>query len=56
MYVVIWSLVACLVLLNLFSNVREKATEYGEFQLPAIHRPLFRELEQVDETSPVPHV
>lgn len=51
MYVVIWSLVACLVLLNLFSNVREKATEYGEFQLPAIHHPLFRELQQVDEEN-----
>ncbi|KAK4262409.1 hypothetical protein QN277_027973 [Acacia crassicarpa] len=49
--VAIWSLLGCLLLLNLFSNVRHKATEYGESQLLASHHPLFRELQQVDEEN-----
>ncbi|KAI9089277.1 hypothetical protein K1719_029556 [Acacia pycnantha] len=49
--VAIWSLLGCLLLLNLFSNVRHKATEYGEFQLLASHHPLYRELQQVDEEN-----
>lgn len=50
-YAVIWSLVGCILMLNLFSNVIHKDGEDGEFQLLASHHPQFRELQQVEEEN-----
>lgn len=47
--VVVWSLVGCLIMLHLYSIVYHKAVVSSEIEMRAIHHPLLRELEEVEE-------
>ncbi|XP_014510479.1 uncharacterized protein LOC106769388 isoform X1 [Vigna radiata var. radiata] len=46
---VIWSLLGCLLLFHLYSNIHHKHGEGREVQLRASNHPQFRELQQVEE-------
>ncbi|MCD7446771.1 hypothetical protein HAX54_016864 [Datura stramonium] len=49
--VLVWSLVGCLLLLNLYSFISQKDASYGGSHLRINQHPHFRELEEVEEEN-----